>query len=87
MFQQVHRLTTTPKTEARVAIALLDCKSGSGAEDKPGDLDSRNFHIFDMDFFDEQSLVIVYQSYAEEGTFSFFPLHYLHIIIVREACC
>ena len=58
-----------------MAFAILECETRSGRcdkEDEFGGGREDDFHIFDMDFFDEQSLVIVYQSYAEEGTVSVY---------------
>ena len=51
------------RQEHTVAFALLECSSRSGTSG----LENVDFHIMDMDFFDEQNVIIVYQSYAEEG--------------------
>ncbi|KAL5495217.1 hypothetical protein ACEPAI_680 [Sanghuangporus weigelae] len=71
-----------------VAFAILECKSRSGRCDGEDELEDEDFHIFDMDFFDEQSLVIVYQSYAEEGverigTIDDSGLEYLEVELER----
>lgn len=43
-------------------------KASNVQAEKPGeDSTSARVRVFDMDFFDEESLVIVYQNYAEEG--------------------
>lgn len=63
------------RTPPKIAVALLECKTATGSElgdtDVPesddGSVDA--FHIFDMDFFDEENLVIVYRSYAKEGSY------------------
>ncbi|KAL5535567.1 hypothetical protein ACEPAF_3661 [Sanghuangporus sanghuang] len=71
-----------------VAFAILECKSRSGRCDGEDELEDEDFHIFDMAFFDEQSLVIVYQSYAEEGaerigTIDYSGLEYLEVELER----
>jgi len=61
------------RTPPKIAVALLECKTATGSgfgdtgvpESDDGSVDA--FHIFDMDFFDEENLVIVYRSYAREG--------------------
>ncbi|EJD03914.1 uncharacterized protein FOMMEDRAFT_167218 [Fomitiporia mediterranea MF3/22] len=55
------------RTVSGVAAAILDCRSAEDSPDDDTGIEGLCFHIFDMDFFDEESLVIVYQSYAEEG--------------------
>ena len=70
---------------SNVAVATLECKTRERTRDADIEVETsgnEGFHIFDMDFFDEESLVIVYQSYAEEGTL--FSLFHLVHIIVRE---
>ena len=61
------------RPEFAVSAAILECKvghapdeaweEGPGAEENGGE----EFRVVDMDFFDEESLAVVYRSYTSEG--------------------
>ncbi|KAI5124653.1 hypothetical protein M0805_004261 [Coniferiporia weirii] len=59
------------RTASSVGVAVLECKTrgegGDAMDIVPETSEGDDFHIFDMNFFDEKNLVVVYQSYAREG--------------------
>lgn len=72
---------------ANVAVAILECKTrrenGDAWSGVPEDGDMADFYISDMDFFDEQSLVIVY-SVREGITVSCSDCLSAHLLIMID---
>ncbi|KAH8120371.1 anaphase-promoting complex, cyclosome, subunit 4-domain-containing protein [Phellopilus nigrolimitatus] len=80
MIRASHQHEGGSRTASIVAVAILECRSASEDEDAvPEDDEGDKFHIFDMDFFDEESLVIVYESYAKEGAGTIGMVNYCGI--------
>ena len=56
-----------------MAFAILECKVRLETETEedgvPEAVQEEDFHILDMDFFDDERLVIVYQKNGKEGKF------------------
>lgn len=78
------------RSPPNLAVAILECKTalgsaaGNASTGVPESEDGSVFHILDMDFFDENSLVIVYRSYAREGSYQtrVFPCRTTLLIMI-----
>ena len=59
-----------------VDVALLDCRVGRSSSD-PGDV-FRDFDLLDAEFFDDESIVLVYRCQKRDGALiSYLRLHAL----------
>ena len=71
LIRAVYHHAENSRTTVSAAYAVVECRSrgdgGSSHSSVPGDAHTREFHVLEMDFFDEQNIVIVFEPCGNEG--------------------